>query len=544
MRGLAAPDFRNTIVTRSGYNNDIIETLNSRFPLALEQSKNVKFSGGTLLEKGRAIYNYLKNTVAYKKDDPGKQVIQLPSRLILDTQAGDCKSLALAAAAFMANNGFKNVALRYASYQANDPTPTHVYAVGYDQGGNEIIIDPVYKQYNKQVPYQHKIDYPMQISVLSGIKPVVYKTITPMERAKMLPGQSVVKRPIDPVKRANILLTKVKPGGLVANVLKNYINQANPQYRPVMRYNEMQLAQYAKRLNKLLLRGKIPAFVANLISAEIRAIQNRQFAGIIITEGSAEINGIREDIGRLSLKKIGKKLKRAVKKLSPKNLLKGVKTVGLVVPRKAFLSMVALNVRGIASRLSKLNDSDLKKLWVDRFGGKLSVLQGAINRGKGKRPLFGASKKVRAIKGIGYLVDDTGNDIGIEPATTAAIIAAAAPIAISFIKLLKGKGVPDVAESAENPGESGDFPEAEGLAQDQKPGILDYISKATEIAKETGIIPDAPLNANNAKVDAALPGDDYNDMEEKQAAPGTGFKINPLILVGAAAGAFLLMRKK
>jgi hypothetical protein len=529
MRGLSAPDMRNTIVTRSGYNSDIIEALNSRFPLALEQSKNVRFSGGTLLEKGRAIYNYLKNTVAYKKDDPGKQVIQLPSRMILDTKSADCKSLALASAVFMANNGFKNVALRYASYQANDPTPTHVYAVGYDQGGNEIIIDPVYKQFNKQVPYQHKIDYPMQISVLSGVNDS---------------RPAVIKRPMDPVKRANILLTKVKPGGLVANVLKNYINQANPLYRPVMRYNEMQLAQYAKRLNKLLLKGKIPAFVANLISAEIKAIQNRQFAGIIITEGSAEINGIREDIGRLSLKKIGKKLKRAVKKLSPKNLLKGVKTVGLVVPRKAFLSMVALNVRGIASRLSKLNTDDLKKLWVDRFGGKLSVLQGAISRGKGKRPLFGASKKVRAIKGIGYVVDDAGNDIGVEPATTAAIIAAAAPIAISFIKLLKGKGVPDVAESAENPGESGDFPEAEGLAQDQKGGILDYISKATEIARETGIIPDAPLNANNAKVDAAIPGDDYNDMLEKPAAPGTGFKINPLILVGAAAGAYLLLRKK
>jgi hypothetical protein len=112
------------------------------------------------------------------------------------------------------------------------------------------------------------------------------------------------------------------------------------------------------------------------------------------------------------------------------------------------------------------------------------------------------------------------------------------------MKLIKGKGIPEVSEAAENPGESGDFPEAEGLAQDQKGGILDYIGKAVDIAKETGIIPDAPLNANNAKVDAAIPGDDYSDMEEKQAATGTGFKINPLILVGAAAGAFLLLRKK
>ena len=97
---------------------------------------------------------------------------------------------------------------------------------------------------------------------------------------------------------------------------------------------------------------------------------------------------------------------------------------------------MALNVRGLAKRLSKLSAIGKKNLWENKFGGKLSVLEGAIKRGLKKKPLFGASKKVKAIKGIGYVIDE-GNVIGAEPVSTvstAAIIAAAAPILVALSK--------------------------------------------------------------------------------------------------------------
>lgn len=534
MMGLAQPEMKNMVVTKSGYNNDIIEALNGRFPLAVEQTKGVKFSGDNLSQKGRAIWNYLNKNVRYKKDSPGKQVIQLPARMIRDTGAADCKSLALAAAAFMKNNGFNDVALRYSSYNPNDDTPTHVYSVAKDERGNEIIVDPVYKQYNREVPYKFKKDYKMEISVLSGIE----RTLKP------LPGRPRIIK-VDPVKQAQRILEggKVKSGSIAQNVLVNYI--ARMQGKTIqMNYDPKQLSIYSNKLTAAANRLRSP-FLQRLIKMEMDLIRNNQFTGTIITSESATINGMREEIGKLSLKKIVKGVKKAAKKVSIKNIVKGVKTVGLVVPRKAFLAMVALNVRGLATRMSRLTNDDLKKLWVTKFGGVLSVLQNAINSGKKKKPLFGASKKVRAIKGIGYSVDDVNNSIGFTGVEIAGFIAAAAPILVAVVSLLKKQGIPDIAESAANFGESGDFPESEGLAQDQKPGIADFISKAVDIAQATGIIPERPLPPQQALVDQALPGDDHTDMMEKPSATGTGFKVNPLILVGAAgAAALLLMRRK
>jgi len=551
MIGLARPEMKNQVVTKSGYNNDIIVALNSRFPQAVEQTKGVQFSGENLNQKGRAIWNYLNKNVRYQKDLPGKQVIQLPARMIRDTGAADCKSLALAAAAFMQNNGFKDVALRYSSYNPIDETPTHVYAVAKDERGNEIIVDPVYKQYNREVPYKFKKDYQMEISVLSGIGQM--KLI----KAGVIPGRPRIKT-TDPVRQAQKILMggKVQPGSVAHNVLVNFINRRTGK-SVQMSYDPKQLVKYGIKLNFAANRLRSP-FIKNLIERERELIKNNQFTGSIVTSESAAINGVREEIGKISLKKIRKGIKKAAKKISIRNIVKGVKTVGFIPARKAFLAIVNLNIRGMAKRLSRLNDEDLKKFWVQRFGGDLSVLKKAIANGKNKRPLFGASKRVRAIKGIGYICEDFG--VGAEPVTTAAaassagatggvsvvaVIAAAAPILVAVVSLLKKKGIPDVPESASVPGESGDFPESAGQAQDQKPGVLEYAKQALEIAQETGIIPDRPLTGQQARVDAALPGDDNVDMMEKPSEGGTGFKLNPLILVGAAgAAALLLMRKK
>jgi hypothetical protein len=322
-----------------------------------------------------------------------------------------------------------------------------------------------------------------------------------------------------------------------------------------MSYDPKQLVKYGMKLRFAANRLKSP-YIKNLIQQEMELIRNNQFTGSIVTSESAAINGLREEIGKISLKKIRKGIKKAAKKISIRNIVKGVKTVGFIPARKAFLAIVNLNIRGMAKRLSRLNDDDLKTFWVKRFGGDLSVLKKAIANGKNKRPLFGASKRVRAIKGIGYICDDFGVGAAAEATAAAsagstggvsvvAVIAAAAPILVAVVSLLKKKGIPDVPESAANPGESGDFPESPGQAQDGKQNILDYAKQALDIAQETGIIPDRPLTGQQARVDAALPGDDNVDMMEQPSATTTGFKVNPLILVGAAgAAALLLMRKK
>ncbi len=101
LANIPAPDYRNRELFESGYNGDLIKVLNAQFPAAVSQCAKVHFSGATATDKARAIYNYLRGSVRYKKDSEKAQYIQLPARLLHDTKAGDCKSLALAAAAFM-----------------------------------------------------------------------------------------------------------------------------------------------------------------------------------------------------------------------------------------------------------------------------------------------------------------------------------------------------------------------------------------------------------------------------------------------------------
>jgi hypothetical protein len=523
---LGRPDYQDKMITATGVNPDIIYALNSHFQKAVEQSKDVRFSGRDGLTIGRAIYNYVRNNVRYVKDPAGKQIIKLPARLIRDIKHGDCKSMALASAAFMAVNGFKNVRFRYASYDPKDPTPSHVYAVG-TYNGRQIIIDPVYRLFNQEVPYKHYKDYPMEISVLSGM---------PTRNSGMV-LRNVNNSParVSADDRLYRLLENLPQGGFRYNVVANAITRRKGNVN-FPRYTPDQLNIYRRRLE--MIRPQIKTqLLASLVDAEISLLSNGSFTGNVITQYSADIRGIYGDIGFLKLKKI----KKALKKISFKNIFKGVKTVGLVIPRKSFLALVALNFRGLAKRLTQLSDSDLKSLWVDKFGGKLSVLKSAINNGKNKKPLFGASKKVKAIKGIGVIIDEGDNTIGGPPVAAAAIIASAAPILVAIIRKLKGKGIPEVPESGAS-AESGDFPEAEGLARDTQPGLMDYFNQAVGLAKETGIIPDPVKTGRDNQIDQAIPGDDHQDNFAE--GDGSGFKVNPLLLVGAGVGAYLLLRKK
>ena len=540
---LAAPDYMRQVIKVDGINSDIVSTLNKSFNRARQETKDFLVTGSPE-QKAEKIYNYIKNNVQYKKDAPGTQIIQFPSRMILGTKSGDCKSMALAAAGMMAANGFNNVRLRYTSYDSKDSTPTHVYTVG-NMGGKEFIIDAVYNKFNKELPYKSKKDYPMHISVLSGppMKTLVGKSL---RRG----SKSIIKINNEPnnLKR---LLTKVKPGGLFFNVISNQLGRDSGKVS-FMRYDQDQLNKYKNRLKKVIL-VKEPT-LNKLVRAEIKAIDDRAFTGNIVNQRSGDIAGLSQEIGKISfkklgrgLKKLGSNIKKGVKKINPKLLLKGLKAVGLVVPRKAFLAMLSLNVRGLATRLSKVSQDKLRKIWVDRLGGKMSVLNNAISRGKKKKAIGDNNLKVIGIPGIGYVVDN--RSIGVSPpggadaaggagagagagsgVDIASLIKVAGPIIDLIINLLNKLG-------SKKETEEGDFEETEGKKDN---AFEDYFDKAVDIAEDLGIIPERKLDRTEQAVDQAIPGDDHTDMYSGTSS----LKINPLYIGGAALAAYLLLRKK
>lgn len=139
-------------------------------------------------------------------------------------------------------------------------------------------------------------------------------------------------------------------------------------------------------------------------------------------------------LGSIGAKK-AKKEKKPKKKIKDifKDVVGKVKSTFplLVLGRNAFLGLVRLNVRGFATRTAASiakDSANAKNVWTQKLGGDYGSLTSAVNAGKTKKAIFP--------KKIGDLIEGIG-----EPISTAAAIAAAAPVILIVInQILKKTG--------------------------------------------------------------------------------------------------------
>jgi hypothetical protein len=87
-------------------------------------------------------------------------------------------------------------------------------------------------------------------------------------------------------------------------------------------------------------------------------------------------------------------------------LVGGAKFLTLAVPRGAFLTLVRMNYRGLASRMqrAKLNEPNIYNSAMAKFkklGGNQGKFESAINFGKNKKPLA-CGKKCKEKKGLNF----------------------------------------------------------------------------------------------------------------------------------------------
>ncbi len=185
-----------------------------------------------------------------------------------------------------------------------------------------------------------------------------------------------------------------------------------------------------------------------------------------------------------------KKKKKAKDKPGP------VKKIALAPARAAFLALVKINARGLATKLqiSINKGGDKTRAFWTKVGGDFDKLKSATATGAKKKPLFGIKKggKVSGATSVEYLPEG----IGVEPATltaAAAALAAAAPILLAVSKLFKSQQIPEGEEDVLTPDEKAEEPgldpDGEGFAAaDPDPGI----SKTTPTILTTGFKP-SPL---------------------------------------------------
>jgi hypothetical protein len=270
--------------------------------------------------------------------------------------------------------------------------------------------------------------------------------------------------------------------------------------------------------DKYIIDGVLPYF-----NYEKKPIKYQKHMALYNLSG---IDDDMEDIGKIKLPKFPKRseIKDKLKNLA-QGYVRAAKVVGAAVPRNAFLLIVSVNARGLATKLDKLRSKDaekLKKTWVNLFGGDIDNLNAAINKGITKKPLFG-QKKMSGVDGIGAV------DI-------LAALATAAPIILKMMELFKQSGinVEDVPVE-EIP------PPPPGTGYDKSPEG-ENVPERPYTASEQEKVANAMVNKATGESDAQAPESGTPPPADKPEADKK--KMNTMLLVGAGAVALYLFTRK
>ena len=148
------------------------------------------------------------------------------------------------------------------------------------------------------------------------------------------------------------------------------------------------------------------------------------------------INGRKERKEKRQERKETRQEKRQQRKEDRKSGKKpgALKKVALAAPRAAFLGILALNVKGLATKLNKaisINPAKVQELWTKKLGGEFEQLKKVAEKGSTR-------------KMIGYIPDYEKEDYNLgqrsilgEPVSTTTAVATAAPIILAIVSLLK-----------------------------------------------------------------------------------------------------------
>jgi len=133
----------------------------------LDQTKAIaaKLKGRSTHDSCSNIWHFVYNHIQYEKDENGFEQIRSPARAWHDRREGvDCDCYSVFISSILLNLGIPHI-LRITKYRK--PYFQHIYPVVPAPSG-EIIIDCVANQFDYEVPYTAKKDFPMDLQFLNG----------------------------------------------------------------------------------------------------------------------------------------------------------------------------------------------------------------------------------------------------------------------------------------------------------------------------------------------------------------------------------------
>lgn len=184
----------------------------------------------SLFDACHKLWDFVKDHIAYKKDETGIEQVRSPRRL-WGEKVGDCDCYTVFISACLSLLKTPNKILhRITKY--SQPHFQHIYPVVLTPEGKQIIMDCVVEHFNYEEAYTEKKDFTMDLNYLDGV-PMKNNTDTQLlddsgDLGKLF---DFLKRKTDPVtgeKKPGILKNIVTKGKEVLKKGLNVINKVNP----------------------------------------------------------------------------------------------------------------------------------------------------------------------------------------------------------------------------------------------------------------------------------------------------------------------------
>lgn len=438
------PDERDRVIIKDGEVTDTVELMEKVVWKYLDDTKRIAplLMRPSTHETCQAIWEFIHNFIQYKLDQRGLEQLRRPARSWAERATGvDCDCMSIFTSSILTNlkipHSFRITKYSQDSWQ-------HVYVIVPIAGANNYcVIDAVVSEFNYEKKYTDKMDYNMNlkginVAVLSGVSGNDhYEAVMATSLSGIGLGATTNQSDLDKLYQ-NLVATRnavAQNPNLVSTVddpqaLIKMLDYAI-QYWYTDKRNEA-LDILAKNEAQLNLQNGV-----NTMNGLNYDPDDLALSGINVKGFFTNVKKTVKTVGQ----KVGQAAKVAVKAVVKFNPLS-------IAARGGFLLAMKLNLGKMASKLKwaygtqqqaaaknvsagtwqKSKDALVKveRLFADKLQGSRDALKNAILKG-------------RAGNLSGYVEEQMSGYLG-DPAS-ATVIAAAAPVIIATIKILKESGL-------------------------------------------------------------------------------------------------------
>ena len=496
------PDERDRIIIKDGEVSDTVELMEKVVHKYLTDTARIAplLRRKTLEETCKSIYDFVYNNIQYKLDKRGLEQLRRPARSWAERRTGvDCDCMSIFISSILTNLKIPH-SFRITRYSADHWQ--HVYVIVPDNRGGYINIDAVVSPYGYEKPFTDKMDYTMSlnginVAVLSGLNSDLDTVVMGSGLSGSDLGATSAKQDLDSIYRHLVATRKsiAENPKMVSSIddpqaLIKMLDYAIQYFYTDKR--EEALAVLEKNEEQLNFRNGFSGLGDDVFDHDEYALNGPGKKGFF--------KGIKN-----AVQKVGKGLKEVGKAVVRFNPVSIAARGGFLVAMKTNLGKMAAKLKwGYATKeqaaAKGINEAQwnkskdalakVERLFADKLQGKRDALRNAILKGK-------------AGNLDGFIEEDFQ---GLGEPVTAATLAAATPIIVAAIKILKDSGLLNKNENVD----PNDL--AKEMAND--PGAAEALQKAgSESGTESGGDASAQKSASTGTDDAAATGSGGGVME-------------------------------